>query len=700
MPPSTHRATAALSLPIALAVPALAAQANTPELETVEVRARQLQNDLLKQQALTPGGVSLIDSEALYQRNVTNLAEMLRYAPGIWSESSTGGDGIYLSSRGSNLDATNYDMNGIKLLQDGLPVTTADGNNHNRLLDPLSSRYATVARGANALTYGASTLGGAINFESPTARNSAPLQVYLNGGSDGLFNARASAGGISDTNGMDGLITLEHKEYDGYRDHSAEDRKGLYANSGWQFAENAKTRLYLTYLNHDRELPGTLNEQQIGENPDQATDDALSGHFQVNVETWRVASKTDWSPDENSDFSIGLSYEEQSLYHPIVDVRVDVGGPELVQVFSLLIDTEQTNIGGNLRYNLRKGDHDILFGLNYGETDVTGGNYSHNRAVKTRLDTRVENSASSLELFAMDRWQLSADWTLVYGLQTVWAEREVWNQDVASGAVRAPSGDYDSINPRAGVIYQLNDSVDLFANLSRTYEAPTNYELEDELSASNSTLDAMSGVVLELGSRGQQSIGRASQWRWDLALYYGQIDDEILSKDDLDAPGTSLTANFDSTVHAGVEALVGASFALDRDGVHRLAPTLSLTVNEFEFDGDDTYGDNQLPAAPGYALRGELLYRHTSGFYAGPTFDVIDDRYADFSNSHSVDGYELLGFRTGYDRARWQAFVEFRNVLDEEYVSTFSVRDSASALDNILYPGAPRSIFAGFRFTL
>src|SRR5690606_32729926 len=108
-----------------------------------------------------PGAVTIVDNDALYQRNVSSLADMLRYVPGIWAVSNSGTDSMFFSSRGSNLDATNYDMNGIKLLQDGLPVTTADGNNHNRIIDPLSSHYASVARGANALTYGASTLGGA-----------------------------------------------------------------------------------------------------------------------------------------------------------------------------------------------------------------------------------------------------------------------------------------------------------------------------------------------------------------------------------------------------------------------------------------------------------------------------------------------------------------------------------------------------------
>src|SRR5690606_39444677 len=81
-----------------------------------------------------PGGASVVDRDASGGRTPSNLADALRYVPGVWSASHAGNDGIFLSSRGSNLDATDWDMNGIKLLQDGLPVTTADGNNHNRVV--------------------------------------------------------------------------------------------------------------------------------------------------------------------------------------------------------------------------------------------------------------------------------------------------------------------------------------------------------------------------------------------------------------------------------------------------------------------------------------------------------------------------------------------------------------------------------------
>src|SRR5690606_27133102 len=126
--------------------------------------------------ARIPGGASVVDI-ALGERSVSNLADALRYVPGVWSASHAGNDGIFFSSRGSNLDATDWDMNGIKLLQDGLPLTSADGNNHNRIADPLAARHMTVARGANALEYGASTLGGAIDLVTPTGRDHSGIDI-------------------------------------------------------------------------------------------------------------------------------------------------------------------------------------------------------------------------------------------------------------------------------------------------------------------------------------------------------------------------------------------------------------------------------------------------------------------------------------------------------------------------------------------
>ena len=121
------------------------------------------------------------------------------------------------------------------------------------------------------------------------------------------------------------------------------------------------------------------------------------------------------------------------------------------------------------------------------------------------------------------------------------------------------------------------------------------------------------------------------------------------------------------------------------------------TRNDFSFDNDAVYANNDLPAAPNYAVRGEVMYRHPSGFSVGPTFDLIGKRYADFSNSYRIDGYHLLGLRVAYAQDRWEAFGELRNLQDKAYIATLSVRDLAHPTDALLQPGAPRSTYFGVR---
>lgn len=666
--------------------PCAYAQASTSSaettLQTVIVTGRSAEPErkvLAAEQARTPGAVSIVDGEDLRQRSVTSLADMLRYVPGLWVTSGATAGSTFFSSRGSNLDAINYDGNGIKMLVDGLPVTAADGNNHNRDVDPLSARYAVVARGANALTYGASTLGGAIDFITPTARDGAPNEIFLSAGSHGQRQGRLTVGTVAGA--FDGLLTVEGRRFDGFRRHQEQERTGFYANAGWQFAPNLRTRFYATAIDNDQELPGVLTRSEFRANRRQAEPAAVAGNYQYNVKTWRLANKTVWDIDAESSFSAGVSFESQKLYHPIVYAP---------PFFSLLIDTEQRNLGTALRYQRRMGDHDLLVGVNWGRTTVEGGNYSYQPGGTRTRFADVNNHANSLEVFVMDRWQFAPQWTAVYGGQGTRGQREVRGDNL--------DGTFHSFNPRAGLIYQLTPATQLFANVSRTYEAPTLYELQDDtkLGPKPTLLDAMKGVVVEVGTRGALDAG-SSRWHWDVALYWGRLKNEILSRDNLLAPGTSQAFNVDHTIHAGAEALLGASFELDAAGAHRIEPLLNLTVNHFRFDGDTTYGHNRLPAAPNYALKGEVLYRHASGFFAGPTFDRVGRRWADFANTYRVSGYTLWGLRAGYTTPRWEVFVDARNLSDKAYVSQFSVKDEAAAGARILQPGEDRSVYVGVR---
>lgn len=665
-------------------------------LETIVVQSEQEEQPLKDEQAGIPGATTIIDGEKQYQRAVNNLADTFRYAPSMWAQSFSGGDSVFFSSRGSNLDATNYDGNGVKMLQDGMPVTTADGNNHNRFIDPLLAKNIVIAPGANALTYGASTLGGAVDFISPTALDVAPTELFMSAGSDGQRTARATAGVVLDQ--FDALITVGDKDWDGYRHHSETDQQSVYINTGWKIFDDLENRLYVDYINSDQELPTALTKAEFKANPHQAGDSALIGNFAKNVETWRVADKTTWRIDERSSLELGVSHAQEQLYHPIVaPVMVDFDGPgplPPVEVFSLLVDTKSKESSAMLRYKLQLDDHTLLAGVDYGYGDVEGGNYRNAYGKRNGLTEKVDNNAETLEAYVMDRWALGR-WTLVYGAQGVSTQRDTKTTAVASGVERNPEADYHSINPRAGVIYALSNNSQLFANVSRLFEPPTNFELQDDVRGSNETLDPMHGSVVEFGSRGQMPLGDNNMGYWEATLYYAQIRDEILSRDDPAAPGNSLSTNIDKTVHAGIETLLGANFALE-DG-SSLEPLLSVTINHFRFDNDDVYNNNNLPAAPDYVMRGELIYRQANGFYMGPTFDWVGDRYADFSNQYKVDDYQLFGVRGGYEGKDWEVFAEMKNLADKDYVSAVNVLDYADSNAAVLYPGAPRSVSVGLR---
>lgn len=654
----------------------------------------------------SPGGVTLVEIDDMRNRNVSSIADFFRYTPGVWAASQSGNDETFISSRGSNLDSTNFDGSGTKLLQDGLPVTAADGNNHNRVIDPLASQYAAVARGANAMKYGASTLGGAIDFTSPTAHNSPMATLSLSGASFGEFLGRGTFSKVFNDK-FDALVTVEGKVWDGYRDHNQQDRVGVYGNFGVQITDSIVNRTFLSYIKNNQEFAGQLTREEFEANPKQASQQALDGNYQLNVETERVANKTTWTIDDRSSLEVGVSFENQDLYHPIVTpIMVDFDGPGPLQaqeVFSLLVNTQQQDWGTSARYNLHLDAHDFLLGMNFGINSEKGGNYRNSHGNTNGMTNQLRKDASTVEVFAQDHWHINERWTLTPALQGVFAHREVNSIGVnpVTGALTGqnshPNDNYQGINPSLGLSYRYLKEANAYVNVSRLYEPPTNYNLSDNtiLNAGDKTLKAMEGTSVEIGTRGIHEFNVLNKMNWDVSLYYSWLNKEILSVTPIPG-GPSLAKNFDDTIHAGVETLIGGQFALDDNGTHSIAPMINATFNHFVFDNDPIYNNNRLPSAPDFFLKGEVLYRHNSGVFVGPTVDVVGRRFADFTNNYKVPGYALLGVRAGWSNEHYKVFFEGRNLLDKNYVSSNSVVDTATPFNNqLLNPGAPVSFFGG-----
>ena len=696
--PATASAALLSITPAVLQAAPAAAQATA--LETIVITAERIRDQIETQRTLTPGAVSVVDGADLFRREVSNLADLLRYVPGVWAESSSGSDELFFSSRGSNLDATDYDKNGIKLMQDGLPVTTADGNNHNRVIDPLSARYAVIAHGANALTYGASTLGGAIDFTSPTARNSAPLTAYVNGGSHGLLVGRLTAGGAGET--ADGLVTVEGKRWDGYRDHNTQERYGLYANAGWVHSPQVATRVYATYVHNDEELPGALTGDEVRADPDQASVAAIGGHYQKNVETARIAAKTTWHIDSNSTFEAGLSYEDQSLYHPIVDrvlVDFDGTGPEPpVEVFSLLVDTDHRDVGATAALSPEGGRARPARRSQLRRWPRRGRQLSQRRRAAQRPDRARRQPGGQSR--GVSRRPVALRRRLDTGLR--WTARRCGSRREDHGRCHRqrsqPEGRLLVVQPARGAHLHVERAQrGVRQRRAGCTSRPPRSRWKTMFAATTPrsmpcTARSTSWACARRRPRSTRSAGGGISPRTTRRSATRSCQWMTRPRRVTASPPTSTGRHTRASRPWSERA--SRSPGSDR---HRIEPLVSLTVNAFSFDSDPVYGNNDLPAAPAYAARGEVMYRNAGGLYAGPTFDLVGRRYADFANTYRVDSYGLLGLRGGYAGKNWELFGEVRNLLDENYIATLSVLNVASPDARVLYPGAPVSAYVGLR---
>ncbi|MNT10227.1 Vitamin B12 transporter BtuB [compost metagenome] len=290
---------------------------------------------------------------------------------------------------------------------------------------------------------------------------------------------------------------------------------------------------------------------------------------------------------------------------------------------------------------------------------------------------------------------LAERWALVGGLAWLHQEREVDDRlrcnAFVPGFCLAQDESFDKGYigriARIGLRHDLSDEVQLFANLSQSFEPPTFSELTGgQVVTAN---DAQKANTLEAGLRWQRD-----GIDLDLAVYRSEIRDELLTLNDDNGQPLG-TVNADRTLHQGVElggAWTQGQFVLRGQ----------YLFNDFRFDNDDVYGDNRLAGLPRQFVKGEALWQR-EGWYAGPTFEWVPNHYnVDQAETLYADGYAIWGLKGGYRPMEGLGFfVEGRNLSDKTYVATTGVIADARGRDSAQFlPGDGRSLYVGLEWRL
>jgi iron complex outermembrane recepter protein len=622
----------------------------------------------------TAGGAHVVDAKEYREGRVSTLADALNYSPGVLVQPRFGAEETRLSIRGSGAQRT-FHGRGLKLMQDGVPLNLADGSFDFQAVDALSARYVEVWRGANALQYGAANLGGAINFVSPNGLNSDVFDLRLEAGSFDYQRLHISTGNVSDK--FDYYLAANQFKQRGFRDHAVQDTGRVFANLGYSISPQLETRFYIGKVESDSELPGSLTKAQLQANAQQAAAGNITGNQKRDIDWQRLSNKTVYALN-NQRFEFFIYNNRKQLFHPIFQV----------------IDQKNNDSGLELRYvldsELAGMKHRFVAGVNAARGDTDEDRWLNVRGNRGARTNQSQQHSRNTEVYAESQLDVMPALTLSLGVQHAKASRKLDDTFIAGTAQDPVSENFDlsysGTSPKLGALYRLSPNVQLFANVSKSFEPPSFGELAGGLRPVLNR--AQSATTFEVGTRG--TVGTIN---WDAALYRANVKDELLQvgTNVVNAP---ITINAPKTLHQGLELAASGQYA---NGV---LWKIGANFNAFSLRDDPNFGSNPLPGLPKRVINAEVGYRFNNSLKASVNAQTASGYPIDFANSFYADSYTIWGVKFSQalnKQLSW--FLEGRNLGNKAYASTTGIVRNAAGRDQAQFmPGDGRAVYAGMEF--
>lgn len=637
------------------------------------------------------GGTNLIEPQN--EARLATLSDALNYQPGIVVQEFFGGlDQPRLNIRGSGIQSNPVNR-GVLLLQDGLPLNEADGSFIVGFLEPRNSRLISTRRGANALSASATTLGGEMDFQSLTSISGDVLR--LEGGSFGRLGLQGAKGFQSDN--LDGRLSVTHDKYDGYRHHSGSERTSVQGNFGIQ-GDEFENRTYLSYVDLDVTIPTVVTRSMMERDPREVQGDNDAPN-PVNVykrnphrtsKQFRAANRTYWGT-ETLNQAIGIYAQN------IDDVFQD---PQVATITDGMTYGAQWQLAGQ---------HDSLdyrLALDWARSDMDRDFYSVNIDNGSRqkhfgnYNLQAENRNALLGV----AWHITPQWTLAGDLKFSQALRNARERTTG----HTLDQDWSYVSPKLGLIWQTAENQRLFANISRSNEAPTYWEIvyggvkspkdanltETKLNA----LDIQRATTFEIGGDGVLGTGRYAP-NWSLTYYRSEVRNELMAVSNALGGGGDVFNYQGGSRHQGVE--LGLSGVLPAPGAGTFEYRMAYTFSDFRFKGGE-YAGNRIAGVPRDLVSAELLYR-IGDLRLGPNVRWMpsdtETNHANVAGTQQ-DAYMLLGFKVDYQYGtHWNAYIQADNLTDKTYASAFVIRKAPPKPDAPTFlPGNGRSITAGISY--
>jgi iron complex outermembrane receptor protein len=233
-------------------------QAQVQKLEEVVLRAQRIQS------SIQPISQTDIGKDSLLLKQ--DIGELLQGTPSLFVSSQQNfSQDTRISIRGFGTRAT-FGIRGIKVLWDGLPITTPDGQTQLDHIPMSSIGNIEVIRSVSSGLYGNAS-GGVIMLKSPPIKKEQSLTLTL-----GEFGTQQLVGryGIKNEKNQFRAV-IEHKKYDGYREWSGYENTIISLSKTFIYAKGKRLSFDYSYFNSPSALDaGGLTANEVKDNRRQA----------------------------------------------------------------------------------------------------------------------------------------------------------------------------------------------------------------------------------------------------------------------------------------------------------------------------------------------------------------------------------------------------------------------------------------------
>ena len=595
----------------------------------------------------------------------SSFSDFTRNTPGLFTSSSNNfSQDLRISIRGFGARSA-FGIRGIKLIVDGIPETTPDGQSQldNLPLGLVSS--VEILRGPNANLYGNSS-GGVISINTLTKSSE---KHYRYSGIFGAYQYQSlQRTRILDWNSSSLIIHYDKRRSNGYRDQSGYKSNILNLKYINDLDNKNKIVWQINYTDSPYAYDaGGLKLSEVENDRRQARKNNIDYDTYEKVKHLKTGVSWNHKRNENSFFDSYFFYQKRDFF---TKLPFNFGG-----IISLDRDYYGLGTKYTKRYALDNRNRTLVLGLDYLNQSDDRKRYKNDLGVKGEITFDQIERFKSTGLYMLSQTSYDSGFLVRYGIRY---DINIIRTDSSSSIM------LDKLNPSIGLSYKVNSNDNIFFSFGTSFETPTLNELSNNPNGGglNENLKSSSSLNYEIGWR-----KAVSNLTLEATAYVISSENEILPYELEQFPGKNFYQNVGSTSRYGLELNSQLSF---KGGRINLSYTLSKNKFEDFIIDNNNLADNLIPGIPSQMLDLDLIFKLSRGRSLIISNRLIGERYADNANETLISSYNLLNIKYSKEIfKKSEIFLGVNNAFNQEYFDNIRI----NAFGKRYYEPAPKRNF-------